>query len=565
MKRFLSMLLVAAMVLSLAACGGNSGSDNTGSTTNAAANEAGEKTTEKAPAEQAGSEAAQTEAPKAEGTDGEETSLVAVVTSDPGGLSPYGTNRGGKQAVRSAVFEALFWMDENKNLCPVLGKSYEYLGEGKYHVTLFDYITDSQGNALKASDVVFSLDKMIEDGHSNSWVGSLDTYSAVDEYTVELVFKNEFRGNFETLVCNLYCVTEAAWTASPDAMAEDPVGTGLYLYESGVSGSEYNFVKRDGYWQTDEQYICAKNTCNVDHFTLRIINDASTIAIALENGEIDYTQNIENADRGNFMNEETGEVLDGYTMKELINSSLIRMSFNCSEKSQCSDANLRKAIATAVDNAAVAYNAVGICGHETTGYFNPIWLDADADAMSVDNYYSYDPDAAKAFLDSSSYDGTTLKVLVQPNSNCTNAAVLIQAYCRAIGIDLELMEFESAMYSEYFDDETGELWDFIIWGIGSSNDATWKQLYTLDINQGKTGVNHLQIADEKLQSLYDTAANVNTNSTESVNELLSYVTDNCYEYGMFYYTLIYFGTDKVTKIVTGAGNSESIYNAFELK
>lgn len=74
----------------------------------------------------------------------------------------------------------------------------------------------------------------------------------------------------------------------------------------------------------------------------------------------------------------------------------------------------------------------------------------------------------------------------------------------------------------------------------------------------------MMIADQKLQSLYETAASSATNSPETVNELINYVTDQCYEYGLFYYNVCYVGGDRVQSISTGAGNAESVYNAFVL-
>lgn len=494
----------------------------------------------------------------------EPTKLVVALTSDAGGLSPYGINRGGKQLIRSAMFEPLFWIDENKNLCPVLGKSYEYKGDGVYEVELFDYITDSAGNPLKASDVVFSLDTMIAEGHGGAYTGSLSDYRATGEYTVELEFRGESVGNFETLVSYLYCVTQAAWEASPDEMATTPVGTGLYTIVSQTSGSEYVFEARDDYWQTDAQYICAKNTCNVDTLVFRPTTDTSSIAIALENGEIDYTMNIEEADRSNFVNED-GSAKDGYTVEELIVASLIRLDFNCGEDSPCQDINLRKAIATCIDSAACAFNAQASYGHVCDALVNPGFLDADESLNSMNDYYNFDVDKAKEYLAQSNYQNETLRLLVEPNANTTSAALLVQAYCRDIGINVELLEYESAVYNDYLYNNDGKNYDFTIFGVSSTNSYIWKALYELDVNQYNNGKNHQCIYDAKLQELYETAASAATNSPENADALLKYVTENCYEYGLFYYTTCYVGRDSIQKIVLGAGNAESIYNAFVMQ
>ncbi len=487
--------------------------------------------------------------------------LTIAATTDPGGLGPYGVNRTGRQVVRSALYEPLFWMDEDKNLCPVIGKSYEYKGDGVYDVEIFDYVYDSAGEHMTASDIAFSVEKMSEDGHLGDFLGSLTDCYAVDDYIVEFVFGDESIGNFETLVTYLYCITEASWEASGDDMVENPVGTGLYTCYNYILGSEYDFTVRDDYWQTDPQYLCAKNTATVDPLIFKVINDASTIAIALENGEIDFSVNIGEADRGNFIDDDAN-AREGYTIKQVPNASLIRISFNCSELSPCQDINLRKAIATCIDSAACAYSAQLNYGHMATNLINPSYLDATDALLVREDYYDYDVEKAKEYLEQSSFNGETIRVLVQPNDNCTSSAVLIQAYARELGIDMELMEYDNAVFGDYLHSNDGKDYDMVIFGLNSTYGYTWKGLAELDIGSFNNGLNQLAIYDDTLQTLYNAAASSTTNSEETVSELIDYVTDQCYEYALFYYDTYYVGLDKVKQITTGAGNDECIYNAF---
>ncbi len=546
LKRAAAAGLAILMVASLAAC--SSGSSETASTTAAAAAEAAAQVSEET---EAAADVTET------GEQVEKGTLTIIASTDAGGLAPYGVNRTGKQVIRSAIYEPLFWIDEDKNLCPILGKSYEYKGNGVYDVELFDYIYDSAGVNMTASDIVFSIVQYLNGGSN----GSLSDYYAIDDYTIELVFANESIGNFEKLVTNLYCVTEESWEASGDEMVENPIGTGLYTCTNFIIGSEYDFAARDNYWQTDPEYSCAKNTLNIDNLILKVINDASTIAIAIENGEADFSVNIGDADRGNFI-DDNGNAKDGYTIKEVLNASLIRLCFNCCELSPCQDINLRKAIATCVDNEGVAYSAQANFGHAAKSLMNPGYWDADPSINDMDDYYNYDVDKAKEYLAQSSYNGETLRVLVQPNDNCTTAAVLLQAYAREIGVDMELIEPDNAVFGDYLHSNSGEDYDIVVQGLNSTYGYAWDPLSELDINQYSNGLNLLAIYDEKLQELYDISANISTNSPETTNDLIQYVTEQCYDYALFYYDTYYVGLDRVKDIVVGAGNDECIYNAF---
>lgn len=494
------------------------------------------------------------------------TVLTVAAATDPGSYQPWGDTSTCKFYLKSAIYEPLFWMNMDKELSPILGQSYENLGDGVYEVTLFDYIEDSAGNPIKASDVVFSLDKFIEDGTQARLVASLESYEATDEYTVRFTFSNDRIGNFESLVTALYVLSEASYNESPDEMVTTPVGSGRYALTDYVSGSYFTVEKRDSYWQTDEQYICEKNSANADTIVVKTITDNNTIAIALQNGEIDFTENIVEDDRVNFVNDD-GTPKDGYISKLIPNNSLIHLTYNCGPNSQLQDINLRKAISYAIDAEALAVSAQGNLGAPVEALINPNWLDADAELnASADGYYPYDPELAKEYLEKSNYDGSALRLLVLEGENTSGPAVLIQSYCKQIGIEIELLTYDDALYKELRVDETGLEYDMDLGGIYSSNAYTWKNSSELDIYTYLTGVNHCFIADEKLQELYDIAANSQTNSPEAANDLVSYAAEQCYQYGLFYFSNEYFArSERVESIVVGPSEAFAILGAFVVK
>lgn len=496
----------------------------------------------------------------------EKTVLTVGAQQDPGNLSPWGKTTSCRFYIASALYEPLFWINMDKEMTPILGKSYKNLGNGTYEVTLFENIYDTKGNQLKASDVVFSLDQYIAEGSNSRNVSALESYEATGEYTVQIHFKNDRIGNFEFLATNVYCCTEASFNASPDGMLTTPVGTGRYVLKDFVTGSSYTFEKKDSYWQTDEQYICEKNSANVDEIVIKQITDNSTIAIALENGEIDFSENVVIDDRVNFMNDD-GTPKDGYISKEVMTYSLIHLTYNSSKNSPLQDINLRKAISYAIDSAAIAENAQSSFGKAATNLVNPNWLDADEKLNEFPGgYYEYNVDTAKEYLAKSNYKGETLRLLVMPNENCNNAALLIQSYCKDIGVKVDLLTYEDALYKELRTDETGLEYDMDLGGIYSANAYTWKNSAELDINAYKTGVNHSFIYDEKLQSLYDTAAAASTSSREAANELIQHAAEQCYQYALFYYNVVYLGrSDAIEDIIVGPNDAFSLLGAFNVK
>jgi ABC-type transport system substrate-binding protein len=329
-----------------------------------------------------------------------------------------------------------------------------------------------------------------------------------------------------------------------------------------VKDSWYEIKKRDGYWQTDPAYLVDKNSVLIDMMREEVITDASTLAIALQNGEIDYTQQIEASDRVNFMNDD-GSAKPGFIIKSLPTSCNIHLTFNCSNASPCNDINLRKAIAYCIDSAAIAKNIQGPLGRISQSGLVPFVLDADPALNNTGNYYPFDVAKAKEYLAKSSYKGQALRILINPNVNTNRSAVLIQAYCDAIGVKIELLNPDNALYVSLQKDETGTEFDMDLTGLTSADDYAWRVLTEIDIYAYTNGLNHNYIKDDKLQRLYDTAAGVNTGGKAAANELIQYIDEQCYMYGMYTYDNLYMGRDRITKIVTGK-NADSVCQAFQI-
>lgn len=536
MKKILALILVLALSLTLlAGCGG--AVDPKPSSDPAPA------------ASQAGSDKPDNN-DKTDDTPAGPKEMVIGSINDVGSMYPGGAMTTGRKTMRNLVYEPLFWQDaEAGKLQPVIGKSYESLGNGKYAIEIFDNVYDSEGNHLTADDVLFSVQFHIDDGENPSNYETITEIKKTGDYSFEVTFDPEVKGQFEAFVSYTLCITEAAWNASPDGMTEYPVGTGGYVLnkDETILGSTYVFEKRDDYWQTDAQYITARNANNIDKFTVRVITDTATMAVELQTGGIDFTTDIATVDRANFVGAD-GNALDGYTMVYGTNNAFAHLSFNCGPASLCSDINLRKAIAYAIDAAACAFTVHGANGKACYAATNPGLGDTD-ESMGDGDYYNYSVDKAKAALAQSSYKGETLKLLVQPNATIKPAAALIQQYCNEINVKIEVLSFDMAQYRKLENDKSGTGFDIKINGLTAIDDYVFRSLEEID-NRTKSGKNKLFIADAEMQKLYEAAAAAETNNYESVKALLDYVEEQCYIYGLYYGPKVFLGKENVTSVVT---------------
>ena len=151
MKKTVAFLLVLSMlVVALAACGATE-----------------EPTT--APAEPTAAPAEPTAAPEEPTAAAEEPSIasevVVAIGEDPADLSPFTGMSMGRIAVLKTIYEYLVETDKmGTDAVPMIAKSWEQTGDMTYLVTIFDYVYDSAGNHIMASDVAWSYNTAMAEG-----------------------------------------------------------------------------------------------------------------------------------------------------------------------------------------------------------------------------------------------------------------------------------------------------------------------------------------------------------------------------------------------------------------
>lgn len=457
--------------------------------------------------------------------------LTCANMNDPGTYGPYGSG-GSFIPYNNALYESLVSVTATGETQNVIMKNYTDKGNGVYEIEIYDYVHDTAGNPVTANDIVFSFNKADENGSYATILETLKDIRATGDYTVEMTLENERAGNLLGILSSIKIVTEAAWNASSDGMIHDVVGTSPYKVTDYLEGSYVTMEKVDDYWQTDVSLLAEHQLANVDTIKWVIISDMSQSAAAIESGEIDHAMVISSADYGLFM-DDAGNAKDGYVVELADNNLTYGLTFNCSKNSLCSDINLRKAIATAIDNEAMAQNAFQGFGRAVGNYVNPAYLDYDESLEHADSYYSYDLAKAKDYLAKSDYNGETVKILVSSNRNAKGVMVLLEAYLAELGLTVEMSQYEAATFNSYYFGESDTEWDLTLTvDQGSTGaDYLWTVLYAADASLYDFG-NLIRVDDAKLQELYNAMASKETNSTQTVKDFLDYVEENCFMYGL---------------------------------
>ncbi len=411
MKRTLSLILAIAMMLSLAACGGS-----------------GNETTPAAPKESTAAPKEST-TPAADAKYAKEITIgTTVKTLDPGD-SWNATYEGYQQL----VFDSLFYMDkETGEMKLQLAKSAEWVDDThkQLHVVLRDDIKFSNGDPVTAEDVKFSLDRA-NVTYINSFYESTDVKSATECFINLKTPSIDFLTYLGWACGSIVCKKEAEAHEKGLAL----VGSGPYKYDmaSLVAESSIDLLTNEYFWGE-------KTPTEVIHLVK--LSDATTAAVALQNGDIDYYQNFGDSNLVALEADKNVEVT------RYNSTNFIYMGFNDHKDTTTvteEEINFRRAVACAINREDIIAGLGGGANMVSMlGYDHPAYIANESDYA---HDLSYNLDNAKAYL-AKAGGRTKFNCLVDSSRSwCMLAAQVIQEQLRQIGIEMEIEETDGTGFT----------------------------------------------------------------------------------------------------------------------
>jgi ABC-type transport system substrate-binding protein len=526
-KKLLAAALVAAMSLSLVACGGGSG-DSAGTS---------------------GGSGSDTATVSGSGDD----TLAIGISNDVNTLIPWQ----GASEWSDLVYEALGGRQGfSGDFYGILMESYEQVDELTYDVTIYDNIYDSEGNHITAEDVAFSWQKCQELGELTE-TRTVASIEAVDEFTTRFTWgATPALGDFEAQMSNVKIVSKAAYEASDDDMATKPVGTGRYVVSNFDASVSITLDKRDDYWQSEDKCVLDCQKAPVQTVRYDIITESSQISNALRTGTIDASADVSVTDAAIFESD------SNYTVEELDGVQGYVMYPNCSSDSKLADENLRKAVFYAIDKEYLTSAIQGGACDVLYAMGSQKYNDYDQSWSSL--AFDYDVDKAKEYLAKSNYsDGCELTLITPPMGYNEDVATIIATQLAEIGITLKVDVQDFPIYLGHEGDQTA--WDFTIAFLSSNDYITncWAKYFDVD-NTG-TGLTKNFISDSQLQSLIDTCTSVDGHTPENNTAFWSYVMENAYCCPLICpkQTVVY-NSNKISEIAW-SGFDKFLPSGFELK
>ena len=348
------------------------------------------------------------------------------------------------------IYESLLRYDFDLKPIPGLAQSWDVSPDGlTYTFKLFPKITFHDGTPLTADDVIFSVMTLLMETHARArgTFARVEKAEAPDPLTVVFKLKAPFApflGAFDCTTAPIlpkHIYDGSDYRKNPaNARA---IGCGPFKLKEWVRGSHIHLVKHQGYYRAGEPYL--------DEIIYRVIPDAASRSVALEQGTVQLTQWSD------------VDAFDVSRLSKLPNLDMTTKGYEFFAPHQwlemntriapMNDKRFRQAVMYAIDRKALLARVFFGLGRVATGPVSSKTRFYEKDVKQ----YDYSLDKAKALLDDMGLkpgaDGKriTIPYLVPPyGETMQRASEFLRQSLGRVGIDLQLQGVDLAGWAEKF-------------------------------------------------------------------------------------------------------------------
>lgn len=473
------------------------------------------------------------------------------VTSSPTNLQPW-SNSNDAMACREGLTDYTAG-----NFEPRMASSWEHDGNTSTTFHLRKDITDWEGNAITADDVMFSYQQYIDQAHTIKFQ-AYKSMEKVDDYTIKFYWNETERtalNSLEKIIASMYVFSEKAYNSHN--FAADAVYTGPYKITKYIDGNIETIEARDDYYVTDDSELKPVNYRNVQTIEFQVIAEATQHAIALQNGSIDFSSSVTSENLPYF--QEGGQYANDYQVIVLNAGNGYFVNANYTEGHFTADLNFRLACYYALDNTTIA-KAVGQA--EAAVANCPKRMSDHIDSWYTQETYlnTYNLDLAKEYLAKTSYKGETITIIASSNEIFKNTLQTIQMLWLQLGVNTDLQLLDQTVLNTTRADFNA--WDFFVNWYGGS---VWVSAMNTQFELGRIASNPEMtqngLVDPKANELFATAKLESGHTDENVDAFYQYIIDNALLYTMFG-TMNNMVCSNIIAAPTLLDGFQPIYNAF---
>lgn len=490
-NRAMSLVLAAAMALSLAACGGNQENNGSGGGT----------------------------------AGGYKNTLTWAQGADVTSLDPHQGKETPAVQVNTQIFDTLVTIDpETNEVVPQIAESWEQTDDQTYVFKIREGIKFHDGSDLTAEDVKFSLDRARNSAAVSYIVNFIEEVTVDDDHTVTVKTTAPYAPTLRNLAIPFAAIVpKAVVEADENAFIQNPVGSGPYKFVEWNHGDHVTLKAFDDYYAGKPE---------TENLIMKVIPETSQRTIALETGEVDLAYDLAVNDIPKVNSD------DKLTVYEIPSLTCWYVSMNMNKK-PFDNPKVREAMSMAIDRQTIIDTINAGSGQTADAIIAP----------AVFGYYStgvkeYNPTKAKELLAEAGYpNGFSTTLWVNDNQSRIEMCQAMQAMLLEVGVqcNLEVLEFGSFISRTTAGDH-----DLAYFGwTTSSGDADYSY-YSLEhsTQQGAAG-NRSFLADPDVDKLIEEArSNTNEEERKELYKELAIKLDEINNNIPVYYSSINVGANK---------------------
>ena len=366
--------------------------------------------------------------------------LVVGMQTDPVGLDPHITNATSTRNMLENVYDTLVMFDSSLQIVPGLAETWSVSEDGlTWTFDLRDGVTFHDGDALQASDVVFSINRIKDPAVASPRADDfavVTQMTAPDADTVVITLSEPFSPLLSKLAASLNVIVSEDVVAENGDLQEVVVGTGPFRFVEYLPQTRMVLERNDEFWGMDAD---GNQLPFLDGITFQFYPDATARTTAIQTGNADLIEYVPAADVEVLRADPNVEVVGG------LSANFRSIYFNV-ERPPFDDVNVRRAISYAIDEQAVVDLALfGTGGVPATGTTIPA---SNYYGIETSPYVGRDLEAARAALAESGYpDGFEYDLYVTSTYDFLRTpAEVIQANLADIGITTNIVAEDWTIY-----------------------------------------------------------------------------------------------------------------------
>ena len=369
--------------------------------------------------------------------------LVAAISGEPDQLDPHMTSAYPSFQVLENVYDTLVQPgDPPTEAEPALAESWETSDdELTWTFSLREDVVWHDGEPFTADDVVFSFERIAEEGLNAARFDTVEDVTAVDEHTVELQLSQPTPNLLTQIGAFKGMAIVPQRIVEDGTIGQEPVGTGPFRFVSYTEGSDLELEANPDYWGEGPF---------VDGVEFRFISEGTVAMTNLQGGQVDWTDNVPPQDVESVLASdelESGSEPSGDFWYFAFNQN--RPPFD--------DVEVRRALSFAVDREAVAQAAhFGAARPNQTAIpeGNPWHYDYAP--------FEYDLDTAEQMLADAGAEDLSVELMVTTEFEQTiQAAQVIESDWSQIGVDVSIQVLD---FTEWLDRQGQGEFDALLLG-----------------------------------------------------------------------------------------------------